>query len=154
MILAVALCAGPCDALGELTDSAPAFIAPDQSPYVATEGKVALVWEFTDSGDSVRYELQQSDTADFANPRSRYAGMDRATYVSGLPAGDFYFRVRSLTSDDQLGAWSDTLQVSVEYVSSGLVFWLVGTGLVVFAATVLTVLIGHNRTSRRETLTS
>jgi hypothetical protein len=76
--------------------------------------------------------------------------LDRATYVSGLPAGDFYYRVRSLTSDDQPGPWSDTLQVSVEYVSFKLVFWLVATGLMVFAATVLAVLIGHNRTIREE----
>lgn len=98
--------------------------------------------------DPIRFELQQARREDFAEASTRYQGLDRATYVSGLPSGDFYYRVRIIGKDNQPGAWSDTLVVRVEYVSMKLVFGLMAAGVVVFAATVLTVLTGHHRAAR------
>ena len=129
----------------------PHFTSPEPSPYVATEGKAALVWQLEDLEDGARrFELQESRQPDFDDARTRYEGLDRATYVSGLPGGDFYYRVRVVSDGDAPGAWSDAMHVRVEYVSFKVVLWLVGTGVVVFVATVFTVLTGHGRAVRAE----
>lgn len=123
----------------------PRFTTPDSSTYVATEGKVALVWAVDGDSEPTRFELQQSDENDFTVLKTRYQGLDRGTYISGLSEGDYFFRVRVLGEEGEAGAWSETMEVQVRYVSHTLVFWLMSIGALVFLATVYTVIKGHFR---------
>ena len=124
------------------------FTAPTNSPYLATEGLVDLVWEAEPVDDSIQFQLQQSSDSEFSEVKTRYEGLDRGTYVSGLLEGDYYFRVRTLAVEGEPGPWSDPMHVQVRYVSHTLVFWLMSIGSIVFIATVLTVIKGHLRSRK------
>lgn len=141
--------AGIVGTLAAASAAVPEFTTPATDFFLATEGKAALVWRAEGAPDSARFELQQSRTNTFPAraTRTRYRGPDRGTFISGLAAGDYFFRVRVADGDDdgESGGWSRPVQVRVEYVPLGLVFGLTGIGGVVFLSTVWVVLAGHRR---------
>ncbi len=112
-------------------------------------GRIEIVWriEYNPNDlDSVVYELQQAEDSLFETARVRYRGPDLATYVSGLPDGSYYYRVRSFNkAEDQYSEWSPTVLVMVKHHSLGLAFTLFSIGAVVFILTVLVVVIGAHK---------
>ena len=115
----------------------------------STEGHQPLTWSVA-AGDETawEYELQQSRSADFAPTRTIYRGPDRASFVSGLDNGRTWFRVRAVGADGEAGRWSEPLVVEVSYASQAEVLRLLLLGLVVLAATVAVILVGHFRSRR------
>jgi hypothetical protein len=99
-----------------------------------SNGYVKLEWE---NGDNASYELQQATSADFADSRTIYKGPDKASFISGLEDGNYYFRVRSAE-----GPWSLPVQLIVKHQSLQLAFTLFGIGAVVFLLTVFVVIKG------------
>lgn len=99
------------------------------------DGHVRLQWPAV-APDAI-YEVQQSTTTGFKNPRIIYTGPDRATFVSGLNNGIYYYRFRA-----DKGDWSDTLTVSVKHYSLRLAFTLCGIGALVFLLTAGVILKG------------
>ncbi len=96
------------------------------------EGHTTLVWSAQD-GDPT-YELQCSTDQSFTNPTTVYRGRDEASFVSGLPNGRFFFRVRARqTVEDSWGPWSDTLVLSCRHHSMILAWSLFAAGGLLFA---------------------
>lgn len=110
----------------------------------ANEGWLTLDWEVVgrERPQNAVFEVQQSLDASFSDPVLRYRGPDGATFLSGLPEGDFYYRVR-LVRDKSVGPWSAPLDVRVTYVDRGLVWLLMTAGLIAFLATSGALLLGH-----------
>ena len=102
---------------------------------VSNDGRIKLIW--TASGDSATYETQQATDSAFAYPKIIYQGSDRASFISGLENGTYYYRVRSENS-----AWSKTLTVTVQHHSLKLAWVLFALGAVVFLLTVWVVIKG------------
>lgn len=158
MYLILVPIAGAAEEPPDYMETAPRFISPEisagDSVYVTDEGKAALAWEMEgvkprENEVAVEFELQEAPTAKFENPEVRYQGPDAATYVSGLPEGDFFYRVRAI-QDGLTGPWSKPITVRVKYVRFDLVLTLLASGAVVFVATVLTVSLGHRRIAREQ----
>jgi hypothetical protein len=72
-----------------------------------------------------------------------YHGPDRASFISGLNNGTYYYRVKSEDSD-----WSKTLVVEVKHHSLRLAMILFAVGGVVFLLTVAVVVEGTFRTKK------
>lgn len=93
--------------------------------------------------DTLHFELQRSRSATFDAVKTIYEGPDLASFRSGLPNGNFFYRVRAVSSNDGVtGAWSQPLKVIVAHQSLTLAFSLAGVGFVVFLAIVVVVLLG------------
>ncbi len=123
-------------------ENAPAFVTQSQT---SRTGHVKLIWEpatlpAPDDGAPV-FELQAASHPDFSDPRVVYSGSDRASFVSGLANGTYYYRVRNLDNGTP-GAWSDPLEITVDHHSLSLALLLFGLGFVVVAATFAVVLRG------------
>jgi hypothetical protein len=119
---------------------------PDGKPVSADEGHATLSWTVADRDDEDwRFEVQQSFDEGFDNAEIRNPGGDRSMFVSGLPDGTNYFRIRAVGAHGATGNWSEPLLVVVDYPGRGLVLTLFGMGCLVFVATVVAVLAGHRR---------
>ena len=115
------------------------FIA-DTSVLESSSGHIRLIW---DAAQDTTFELQQATSQDFADAKRIYKGPDKASFVSGLDDGTYYFRVRAPG-----GAWSDTQTLRVQHQSLKLAFTLFGIGGVVFLLTVSVVITGTRRTAK------
>lgn len=126
----------------------PRWVSPEESPFLADEGKCFLNWELSEAGQTPRqsftFQLEQASQSDFSDARLRYEGADLATYVSGLPEGMHYYRVRAV-SDQETGAWSGSMDIKVVFVSRSLVITLFLLGSIVFVATVWAIMHGHRQ---------
>ncbi len=140
--------------IGLMADSFPGFseppvprwVSPKESHFLADEGKVLLEWELPDNPPATapfEFQLEQSVQPDFAESALRYEGADRATFVTGLAKGNYYYRVRAVTGSEGSGSWSKVVEVNVEFVSTTLVVTLFSVGMVVFVMTVVSILKGH-----------
>jgi hypothetical protein len=85
----------------------------------------------------------------FGNPRRVYRGPDRATVLSGLPDGTYYFRARIWQRGEPVTAWSEPVRAEVEHHSLARALGLFALGGVVFAATVALILLGRGQTGGR-----
>lgn len=108
-------------------------------------GHIKIIWE--DSGvnpDGVDFQLQQSQDPTFATSKTLYQGDDLGTFLSGLPNGEYYFRLRKVDerSAEPLSGWSAPLWLTVEHHPLSLALWLFVLGAVVFALTVFVLLKG------------
>lgn len=101
----------------------------------ASDGYIKLFW-LSDSNDG-EYELQRSDSPQFDQPITIYKGPDRASFISGLKDGEYFYRVRA-----EGGVWSTPLKVTVQHPSMNLAFTLSSIGLIVFLITVIVVIRG------------
>jgi len=118
-------------------------------PSQVDAGHIQLVWDFpvdSVSLDRVSFELQRDTNPDFTSARTIYSGQDLASFLSGLPNGAFYFRVRAHFEDGaRISDWSQPVLVRVQHHSLQLAFTLFGLGAVVFISTVLLVLTGSQK---------
>lgn len=118
--------------------------ASAQAPALTTNKTVASAGDFQLSwqggGEGAVYQLQQAGPQGFATPAVEYRGPDTATQLSGLPDGEYRFRIRQV--EPSTSAWSEPVSVQVSHhpLSRALGFFAVG--LVVFLATVLLIVRG------------
>jgi len=104
---------------------------------LATAGYYQLSWQPGLDGAShkpLRFELQQSATADFRSAKTIYRGPDRASVVSGQPDGDYYYCIRAM-SDQATTPWSHPIAVKVQHHSLGRALGFFATGAAVFFIT-------------------
>ena len=104
---------------------------------LATAGYYQLSWQPGLDGAShkaLRFELQQSPTADFQGVKIIYRGPDRASVVSGQPDGDYYYRIRAM-SDQTITPWSHPIIVKVQHHPLGRALGFFATGAAVFFIT-------------------
>jgi hypothetical protein len=121
----------------------PAFDNPEST--FTNAGSIRLSWSaggVADGNPALQFELQGAAEPDFTDARTRYAGPDMATYISGLPDGRFHYRVRLVDESDRASTWSAPVLVVVEHHSMGLAWLLFGLGAFVFVLTVLVVARG------------
>jgi hypothetical protein len=104
---------------------------------ISNDGRVKLIWGST--GDNYQYLIQQATDSEFNQVKVIYEGPDRASFVSGLKTGTYYYRVKT-----KQGHWSETLVVEVKHHSLSLALSLFGMGALVFLLTVLVVVRGSN----------
>lgn len=118
---------------------------PD-APIESSSGVVALEWMLVnpEEADGIEFELEKSDSPDFSDPTLLYRGPDRSTILTGVRAGEYFYRVR--TADG--GPWSRPIRAEVEYIRRGRLFALLGIGLVVVGLTVVAIVGGHFKASR------
>lgn len=111
---------------------------------IATAGFFRLSWSVPEGQEAEQeqgYELQESVSADFENPRVIYTGPDAATTFSGRADGEFYFRVRSI-EPGQPSPWSTVAQVQVRHHPLARVWVFFALGAIVFLATLTLILRG------------
>ncbi|WP_026279652.1 fibronectin type III domain-containing protein [Thioalkalivibrio sp. ALJ16] len=113
--------------------AAPAFDAP---PERSTDGGFTLSWEAAGA-----VALEQAAGPDHGDARIIYEGHDTSTVVSGLPDGEYRFRLRASDADD----WSDTATVRVEHHSLARAFGFFVLGGVVFLVLIVAILRGRPR---------
>lgn len=104
----------------------------------ASDGYVKLTWQ-SHLTDPV-FELQKSDSWNFANSETVYKGPDKARFVSGLNSGVYYYRVRVGN-----GEWSETLKVTAVHQSMELAYTLLIIGFIVFSITTVVVIRGAQK---------
>lgn len=128
LALALVLLAGP--ALAE-----PRF---DDPPEHSADGGFTLHWEAAGA-----IALERASGPDFDDARIVYEGGDSSRVISGLPDGDYRFRLRAADADED--AWSDTIRVEVEHHSLARAFGFFATGAVVFLVLIVALLRGRSR---------
>lgn len=118
----------------------PAMAAPDlrASPERATDGVYRLSWE---AHGAPRFELQESDGADFNPARPVYTGSDTASVITGKPDGAYFYRVRVL-GESGPGPWSEPLQVTVQHHSLARALQFFVVGALVFAVLLAVIVRG------------
>ena len=87
---------------------------------LATAGYYQLSWQPGVQGAShknISFELQQATSADFIQAEVIYRGQDMARVVSGMPDGDYYYRLRSILDSDAAEYWSPILHIQVSHHS-------------------------------------
>ncbi len=102
-----------------------------------TSGHVRLDWV---SEEGERFTLEQATSGNFQDARVIYEGPDKASFISGLKNGVYYFRIKSDGGD-----WSDQVKAVVEYQSLSLAFSLFTVGAVVFIFTTLVIIRGSQK---------
>lgn len=122
--------------LAQAQQSAPRLFTDTQT---ATAGYFRLNWESADMNPVI--ELQQANNPAFADASFRYRGQDRASVISGMPDGAWYYRAR-IISADKTSPWSDTVAVKVAHHPLSRAWLFFGLGALVFAATLLLIIRG------------
>ena len=105
---------------------------------IATAGYYQLNW----SGNAETFQLQESSTSDFNAYKVIYEGKDLARVISGKPDGDYYYRVKTSTSDSAPGV-SNVVEVTVAHhpLQNAILFFLAGA--IVFIAILVLILKGN-----------
>lgn len=111
--------------------------------HQSTDGVVQLSWAL----DGRPVVLQRSADPSFLAPKTLYRGTDSASLRTGLPNGDYYFRLRAA---DQPGVWSDPVEVSVRHHGPLRTWGLFGLGALVFLSVIGLILGGTAREKRRD----
>ncbi len=94
-----------------------------------TEGHITLVWSVDDTAGELVFELQEAPTTEFAAAQTCYTGGDRASFRSGLPAGEHAFRVRSRPqSSEAWSAWSEAVTIDIRPYPLAKAWTLFGIG--------------------------
>lgn len=109
---------------------------------VSTDGVVKLSW----AQDGRQVLLQRAHEPTFRSPRTVYRGTDSASLRTGLPDGDYFFRLRSAGAPEQ--AWSEPLTVQVRHHGAARTWGLFGLGAVVFLSIIGVILTGSARERR------
>lgn len=118
----------------------------DDIPPITREGHVTLDWE---EMEGQVFQVQKATRPDFSDARVLLRGHGHALFVSGLERGSNYFRIRALDEDGgDHGAWSETLEIQVDYPTRAEVIGLMAVGSAVFLILV-TAIIGSFLRDRR-----
>lgn len=132
------------DKLGEKDLPVPRFTV--KTTGTVQDGSFQLSWSLPQKFPlflPVYFELQESTEQDFTNPVTINVGADRGTFVSGLPNGSYFYRVRMVDSDNKvLSPWSAPVQRNVGHHSLIFALSLMSIGSVVFFSTVVMILRG------------
>ena len=128
LVLALVLLAGP--ALAE-----PRF---DDPPEHSADGGFTLHWEAPGA-----VVLERASGPDFGDARVIYEGGDASRVISGLPDGEYRFRLRAADADED--AWSDRITVVVEHHSLARAFGFFAVGAAVFLVLIFALLRGRPR---------
>ena len=112
---------------------------------MSTTGYFHLSWQT----DAKRVELQEAQTPSFEKPRTLYIGTDRATVVSGKPDGQWYYRIRDISGNQQ-GNWSEPVVVSIKHHSLGRAFGFFFIGMLVFVGILAIVIRSARQTHQHE----
>lgn len=150
VLLAFCLPGSAQEAPGSVTPQLPSPAFDNDPSNFTNSGSIKLTWSPGDvdaDNSDIQFELQRATSSDFADARPCYHGPDRATYISGLADGDYYFRLREYISGGAHSEWSQPVEVKVEHHSLNLAFTLFGIGGLVFALTLIVVVRGAARTS-------
>ncbi|MEZ6082555.1 MAG: hypothetical protein R3E58_01045 [Phycisphaerae bacterium] len=118
----------------------------DGGAAVSENGYFQISWTLADAGDDTVFVLEESSSADFANPIEVYHGVDRSTTFSGRQDGVSFFRVKS-----EGGSWGEPLKVVIQHHSLGEALIYLAAGAAVFLSTAALVIFGHIQ-HRREGL--
>ena len=123
------------------------FTKPNKSLSQNEEGVVTLEWQPETQEENIVYELQQSSDDSFAQDllKIRYQGPDRGSVLTGFPEGIYHFRIRALDPDGISGEWSTPVAVEIKYKPTWQVVILLTAGIVVFFATLITLITCHIR---------
>lgn len=108
-------------------------------------GQVKLIWMLPDSiskTEIFNFELQQARDSLFRTAKTIYSGSDLASFISGLPDGSYYYRIRAQEQDKPMSEWSNPVVLDVQHQSLQLAFTLFGIGMVVFLATCAVIFFG------------
>lgn len=148
LLVANPITAQPMVGNGQDVSNGPSVVldVPLRNGAEAPEGHFLVSWEALGADPAspdVRFELQFATDPSFEDFERRDPGPDRASFLSGLPAGTTYVRVRSLTPDGNAGAWSGTGSIAVAYPSMGLVRLFVVLGTAMFLVLVALIWRGH-----------
>ena len=117
------------------------------SPITSQDGHAQLNWAEPGDRDLLwQFELQYAGSGDFADPIELYRGPDLARYLSGMPNGSRFYRIRAIHPETQeTSPWSDTVEVKVEHQSLTLALSLAGLGAIVMLLTAGVVIVGSLR---------
>jgi hypothetical protein len=133
----------------------PEFVPP--SLEKTESGYIKLSWrtEEVQPDTALIFELQQADNPDFAPNTLIYRGKDYATFISGLPDGNYYYRLRCVSQEsDKKSDWSRPKLVLVEHHALRLALLLFGIGATVFLLTVGIVIKGIRSSEEKQDGTS
>ncbi|QEC51123.1 hypothetical protein EDD80_101409 [Anseongella ginsenosidimutans] len=108
---------------------------------VSNAGHIKLEWQ--PPAAARIFEVQQAGGESFSEAKTIYQGPDRATFISGLENGTYYFRVREQGQD-----WSNVLKLEVIHHSLTLTYVLLGLGGLVFLCTAGMVLYGVRKSAQ------
>ncbi len=101
------------------------------------QGVVKLEWTPTYPKTPVTFELEQAANLNFEDSDIIYQGTDHGTFLSGLPDGTYYYRLRTAN-----GNWSEPLEVTIKHHSLPLALILFCIGAMVFLLVVGVILKG------------
>jgi len=137
----------PTWAQGISPPRSPQFTVP--STLVTASGSISLKWKVPALLPSDHFELQQAIQEDFSSPEAVYSGPDRGTYLSGLPDGDYFYRVRVVnTQDKETSQWSTSVHRSVQHPSLEFAFSMLTVGATVFLSTIGVIVQGARKEHR------
>ncbi len=127
----------------------------EEGNVVTNSGQIELVWKVPGNNtnlDSLEFELQEGETPNFEETLVRYKGPDRASYISGLENGTFFFRVRAInTETNQVSNWSEPAVAIVEHHSLSFALFLFCIGAIVFLLTVSVIIHGTMTVTKEDT---
>lgn len=109
----------------------PAF---DSRPERDAAGFFSLNWEGAE-----RFELEQASGPDHEDARIIYRGSDTSTTVSGLPDGEYRFRIREEGAEE----WADETTVVVEHHPLSRAFLFFALGAALFVVLILAIARGR-----------
>lgn len=126
---------------------APVFV--NERELSSNSGYLSLNWDYSDSAD-ISFVLEASRDSLFEAADILYEGPDRATFISGLEDGRYFYRLRAFDGN-QYSAWSGVTRVLIKHHSLSFALFLFSVGMLVFAATVGIIIYGNRQV---ETLNS
>lgn len=126
------------------SEEIPAPKFTNSSKEFADAGHIKLLWQSELDLGNTTFLLQQSEDSAFHISKVLYEGPDLATFVSGLSDGNYYFRIKAITENQQSN-WSEPMMVRVQHHTLNMAFTLFGIGAVVFLLTCFVVIKGSRQ---------
>lgn len=129
-----------CTLVGTTALYSAKFTQPEKSSATSEDGTVELEWTQETEG-AATFRIERATSPVFKKPMLVYEGPDTATFVSGLPEGLHYFRLREGTEP-----WGNSvLVIEVTFVSETLVVILLTGGVLCLLLLIAALVQGHKR---------
>lgn len=112
----------------------------------SNSGYIKLTWSLPESQSpniTNTYILQEASDSLFSTPKTIYSGPDRASFLSGLRNGTYFYRVANKPIHTNKIEWSSPLKLVVKHHSLKLAYILLIAGCIIFLATVVVVIQGN-----------